>query len=427
MNEHTDNLEADAPEGPTALCWVAIVVVGIAFFCIEHNPVVSRMEMFGTTQDELEANAAGGKLAHQAGFTLLALLGAALLLLPGGRRLRVTGVLPALMGLVAFLCLASALWSINPMQTVKRDVLLMMCFMLALGMARQLSARQVCWLCLIILTCHAATGVAAEVALGTFKPWSADYRFAGTMHPNGQGSNCALLCLAAGCLLRGADRGRIVLLLLFGFGIALMLLTRSRTPFVALLGGLAALVCLRPSPSLVAGVYGLAWSAGAAALIGLFAGLDVVESLPDVLSLGRAEHISTLTGRTELWEELVPYVMERPLLGYGCGSFWNVDHIDDVSQALYWDLSSAHSTYLEMVLAAGLIGGAALILLLAAGLWQAGKQYRKTNDCGDALVFALLVFTVISGVSESELVVPSFMTLIVGFGLNQLAFFAREA
>ncbi len=306
MNEHTEHPEATEPQGPTALCWIAIVVVGVAFFFIEHNLFVSHMEMFGTTQDELEVNAAGGKLAHQAGFTLLVLLGGALLLLPGGRRWRVAGVLPAVIMFIGVLCMASVLWSINTMQTAKRDILLLFCFTAALGLARQLSARQICWLSLIILGGYAAIGVAAEVALGTFKPLSADYRFAGTLHPNGQGPNCARFCLAAICLLKDVKRGRIVLLLLLGCGIALMLLTRSRTAFVGLLAGLAVLACLRPSPTVVAGAYALAWSAGAAALIALCAGLDVVKSLPDLLLLGRAEHITTLTGRTELWEELMP-------------------------------------------------------------------------------------------------------------------------
>jgi O-antigen ligase len=427
MNEQTDNLDSTASQGPTALCWLAIVVLGVAFFCVEHNLFVSRLEMFGTTQDELETNAVGGKLANQVSFSLVALLGLVLLLAPDGRRWRPGGMLPLLMVFLAAWCLASSLWSINMMQTAKRSVIMLFCVVCALGLARQLSARQVGWLCLVVTAAHTALGVGAEIALGTFKPYHADYRFAGTLHPNAQGASCALLCLAAVCLLKGTREGKSVLLVLLVGGAALMLLTRSRTACAALLAGLIALVLVRPSRQLLAGVFGMAWLAGAAVLVALIGGIDVVGELPDLLLLGRVAHVGTLTGRTELWEELLPYAEERPLLGYGYGSFWNVDHIDAVSKALYWDLSSAHSAYLEMVLGVGLIGGTALVLLMAAGLWQAVRQYRWTGDGGDALVFALLVFAVISGIAETDFVVPSFTTLVTGCGLCRLAFFAQEA
>jgi O-antigen ligase len=293
-------------------------------------------------------------------------------------------------------------------------------------MARQLSALQMCWLCLVVSAGYVVVGIAAEIALGTFKPLSADYRFAGTLHPNGQGASCALLCLAAICLLKHTQEGRPVLYALIVCGVALMLLTRSRTSCVALVAGLLALVCVRPSRQTVAGALGLAWLGVAGVLAALLSGIDAIEELPRILLLGRAEHVTTLTGRTELWEELLYYVGERPLLGYGYGSFWSVDHIDYLSTTLYWDLSSAHSVYLEMTLGVGLIGGLALVLMAAVGVWRAARQYRLTSDGGDALVFALLVYGVFDGIAESGFTAPSFMTVVAGYGLCQLAFFARE-
>jgi O-antigen ligase len=426
MNDQLDNVMPTAQRGHAALFWIALVVVGVAFFCTEHNLLITRMDMYGTTQDELETNAAGGKLANQVGFSLIAALGGVLLLLPGGRRWRLGGVLPGLMLFLSAWCLASSLWSINAIQTAKRGIILLFCIAGALGIARQLTSRQVCLLCLAVAASYAAVGFGAEVALGTFKPLDGDYRFAGTLHPNGQGANCALLCLAAVCLLKGAQRGKGVLLILLACGLALMLLTRSRTACVALLASVLAVSIVNPSRRLVAGALAITWFTGAAALVALLCGIDLVKELPGIVLLGRAEHIGTLTGRTELWEELLDYAKEKPLLGYGYGSFWNYDHIDAISKTLFWDLSSAHSVYLEMVLGVGLIGVLALVLTAVTGLGRAVRQYWATRDGGDALVLALLAYGVVDGLSESDYILPSFMTFIAGCGVCRLAFFARE-
>jgi O-antigen ligase len=425
MNQQPDILVPAAPPGPSALCWLALVVVGFAFFCTEHNLFISSLEMYGTTQDELETNAAGGKLANQVGFSLIALLGGVLLLMPGGRAWRLGGVLPVLMILLGVWCLASSLWSINMMQSAKRWLIMVFCLAGTLGVARQLTTRDLTWLCLVITAAYAAIGIGAEVALGTFNPLDPHYRFAGTLHPNGQGANCALLALAIICLLRDTRKGRSALIALLMGAIVLMLLCRSRTAVAALLAGLLAISCTRPSRQLVAGVCALVWLIGAAAMVALVSGFDVVEDLPDILLLGRAEHVGTLTGRTELWEELLPYVEERPLLGYGYGCFWNADHIDAVSKALYWDLSSAHSAYLEMVLGVGLVGGVMVVLLFATALWKAGRRYWETSGSGDAFVFALTVYGVVDGISESDFTAPAFMTFVAGCGLCRLAFFAE--
>jgi O-antigen ligase len=427
MNEPIDNLSSPAPRGPAAACWIAIVVVGVAFFFIEHNVLISRMEMYGTTQDELETNAAGGKLANQVGYSLVALLGGSLLVLPGGRRWRLGGVLPVIVFLFIAWCLASSTWSINPMQSAKRGVILLFCVAGALGIARQLSPRQVCWLCMVVTASYAAIGIGAEIALGTFKVFSADYRFAGTLHPNGQGANCALLCLSTICLLGSARRGRAMFLVLLACGIALMLLTRSRTAVAALLAGLAVVSCINLSRQLVAGALALVWFTAAAALVAVLGGVDLVEEVPRLLTLGRSQDITTLTGRTELWEELIPYAEQKPLLGYGYGSFWNADHIDEFSKSLYWDLSSAHSVYLEMVLGVGLFGLALLVSMLAAGVRRAAGQYRLSRAWGDAFVLAILVYGVVDGFSESDFMSASFYTLVASCGLYRLAFFAQES
>ena len=49
-------------------------------------------------------------------------------------------------------------------------------------------------------------------------------------------------------------------------------------------------------------------------------GFDAIE---DIANLGRERQwIANLTGRTEIWHDLMPDIYARPWLGYGYESFW---------------------------------------------------------------------------------------------------------
>src|SRR5690606_4411617 len=80
--------------------------------------------------------------------------------------------------------------------------------------------------------------------LGTFAPLRTGYRFAGTLHPNQQGINCALLALSAVYLGRvGRTRaGRLTASAALTLAMGFLLLTRSRTSLAA--AGIALLLFL---------------------------------------------------------------------------------------------------------------------------------------------------------------------------------------
>ena len=417
MNQGADNPVAT---GALPRLGPVIVALALAFYCTEHNLFISKMEMFGTNKEDLEKNATGGKLANQFGFSLVATVGV-VLLARGGRRWRFNGLLPLLLPCFLAWCLTTALWSADPARTVKRVGILAFCFLGALGVGRRLRPRDLCVLALSVTATYAAIGLGAEVALRTLK-LSGEYRFAGTLHPNGQGANCALLCLSAVCLLTSGSRHRGLLIALLVFGAGLLVLTKSRTACAALLVGLLALRCLRPSPRVVAATLVAAWFLGILALLAVLAEVDFKEA-GGVLLLGRAEHVGTLTGRTELWPELLPYAKKRLLLGHGYGAFWSADRVEEVSSIVFWGLSSAHSAYLDAVLGFGLVGTGILALVVLAGLVRAGKLYRATGDAGYALMFALLIYGLLDGIAESDFLAPSFVPFITGCGLAHLAYF----
>jgi O-antigen ligase len=123
-------------------------------------------------------------------------------------------------------------------------------------------------------------------------------------------------------------------------------------------------------------------------------------------SLGRD---STLTGRTEVWRAVLPAREQRPLMGYGLGSFWT-----DARRQLY-DIPTAHNGYLDVLLELGEVG----FVFYAVWLLSSARQlYRALAQdyAWASLAICLLLMALVYNVSESAL--NSFteqMTVVMAF------------
>ena len=196
---------------------------------------------------------AGSNWVKGAALSLIGLLGLYCLCRREGRRLQIEGLLPALMIFYLAWAAASLAWSIQPGMSARRLAVLMFCVLGALGFARQFQARDIAFMTVVILGAYLAVGIAAETALGTFRPWASGYRFAGTVHPNTQGGHLTVLCLASLCLARssGSSSARRYWAL-FAVGLAFLLLTKSRTSCGALALALAVLWFAGAAPCAIA-------------------------------------------------------------------------------------------------------------------------------------------------------------------------------
>lgn len=142
-------------------------------------------------------------------------------------------------------------------------------------------------------------------------------------------------------------------------------------------------------------------------------------------SLGRD---STLTGRTEVWSDVIPDVHEQPLLGHGFGSFWT-----DARRERY-DIPTAHNGYLDILLE---LGGVGLVLYTFWALSWARQLHRALAEDYDwaSLGICLLLMALLYNVTESALntlteqmtAVPAFMTLVLSCQFKPRAAFARYA
>jgi exopolysaccharide production protein ExoQ len=130
----------------------------------------------------------------------------------------------------------------------------------------------------------------------------------------------------------------------------------------------------------------------AVAFLALF--LDVGAGL--VETLGRD---ATLTGRTELWQEIV--VMNgNPLFGTGFESFWMGTRLDKIWSNHWWHPNEAHNGYLEVFLNLGWTGLALLAVVIVTGYRNALRRLRRNPEAG-GLALAFLVVGVTYSFTEA--------------------------
>lgn len=104
----------------------------------------------------------------------------------------------------------------------------------------------------------------------------------------------------------------------------------------------------------------------------------------------------TLTGRTGVWESLIPAAMQRPILGSGIGGFW-------ISKTrILYQITEGHSGYLDMILALGFIGMLLVSMFLLSSCRKAQKIMRYDFDWS-CLWICSLVMTVCHNITESSL------------------------
>lgn len=117
---------------------------------------------------------------------------------------------------------------------------------------------------------------------------------------------------------------------------------------------------------------------------------------------------ATLSGRSNIWDQLLPLVYDRPLFGYGFAVFRQPEVFDQFVRAS-WNVSSTHSTYLELCLNIGVPGAAALLFLILVRLFAkiapspASVPVQKQQRLE---VIIILLVLVASGLDAGMLLAP---------------------
>ena len=407
------------------MLWLVIALLTTAFYFIEHGTQISRLDGFAVTADEMVAGVVAGDTGRRLAFPALGLCGALLLARRGGRRLELRSRLGWL--LLAYVAWAgiSILWSDDLPLTLRHFSVLLFCGTGALGIARQVTMRELCLIALAVTGILLVNGVCLEIALGTFQPFSAEYRFAGTLHPNGQAAYCVTMALAAACLARHGGPRRILFWMLCLIGVVFLLLTKSRTGCGAFFA--APLVCgflALPLPKKVMALAGIISLASALLLASSLLDWDIQDRVVNLALIGRQEEADSLSGRIPLWTELTPHVHEHFLFGHGYQTFWNPERIENVSRLLQWAVPNGHCAYLDLLLDLGAIGS---VLCLATAVTGIGAIRRRllAGDYGYEFLFVLIVSRALNGILESTFAeLTSIPPFIMVCGILHLAFYS---
>lgn len=260
--------------------------------------------------------------------------------------------------LILWIAAASALWSINPDQTVRRSIALILTTLSGVVLAARWR-----WsgLAQVIASSYALLAVASLIAALAFPRFGVMHElFPGAwrglwIEKNGLGNmmNLGFVACAASAVLE--PRRARLWWPAAGLCVLLVLMSTSKTALVAcLLGGcgLVLVAIMRRGPiGKVVGTY------GAAMFVLLVAGLALVASNIVLAALGKD---ATLTGRTQIWTAVMRRIQDRPWLGYGYGAVWS-----DPSPwtPLAWIIKQAgfrpahaHNSWLEQWLDLGIVG-----------------------------------------------------------------------
>jgi len=411
--------------------WNTFVFLTLVFFIAHHDifyslkvSEVSGTAVFGTTVDNFTTVVEKGNLLRQVVFLTLGLVATVSLLKNRLWRVKANGLLGWLLLFFLSWAFISFTWADNPQLTIKRLVLLATMVLGAFTISQRFSLRQaVLWVFFsTILYLH--LGIAAEILLGTFYPFSWGYRFAGTLHPNNQSINCVLLLYASLFLTKDDRRWHRILAVVAFESLIFLFLTKCRASL--LFAGLALFLYWMLSTSLLRKFFVVLCLLWVSCLVALFSDL-IIPIINHAIKLGRGDvDTLTLTGRIPLWSQLLSYIANRPIQGYGYDGFWGPQHINEIAKVQEWAVTHAHSAYLDLTLGLGLVGGISYFFIVILGIGKAIAANRYSGDKYFGFVVVALIFAGFDGFLEPIVIMPTHTMFVNMVILSGLGFSIRD-
>jgi exopolysaccharide production protein ExoQ len=411
----------------TKIPWATFFFLTAVFFISHHDWYFSLKGVggsFGTTVDDFTKVVDQGSLLRRIIFFSLGIFAVANLFWKGQYRVKTNGALGWLILFLLAWTFLSLGWSEDPALTFRRLVLFAMLSLGALAISQDFSLHELVLWVFFSTTVYLNVGLVAELALGTFHPLAGGYRFAGTMHPNGQGMNCALLFFASLFLIAAEERWRGVISAIALESLVFLFFTKSRTSFFfAIIAPLFYWVLTWPGKRKF--VLFL-WIVAISCLL-LLLGDYLFPTFQEAITLGRKDSDAlTLTGRIPLWGEVLSYISRRPLLGYGYDCFWTSKHMAEIAGDQAWTVTAAHSSYLELALGLGLVGAILYILITIIGIRQVVIAYKFNHNIYYGFIGSALIFLALTGFLESIPVMPIHVTFIGMVAWAKLGFSQRN-
>ncbi len=146
-------------------------------------------------------------------------------------------------------------------------------------------------------------------------------------------------------------------------------------------------------------------------VIGSGISLWLIQSFDKILViLGKG---STLSGRTDIWNSVLYFIKQRPIIGHGYAGFWvDVGQARHVWGALGYEPVHAHNGFLDLILDLGFIGLAVFLAIFILTYSKLLKAVRRSRDVKMfwPLIFLSMFFML--NISQAQILKVSFNWLV---------------
>lgn len=223
-------------------------------------------------------------------------------------------------------------------------------------------------------------------------------------HKNGLGSCMALSILVEWHRPAGNCLSRALKLIALSLSAILLFFSGSLTPLLALGGTLLFtlsykfLIQYLRVPRYVLALAVVVTVASGAML--LFSGSERITG-----ALGRS---SDLTGRAEIWTLVIPYILERPIYGYGFSGFWSgaSPQSEQIERTMGTMILYSHNGYLEILLNLGILGFTLALACLCTGVHRAVICSELGHSSLNLWPLALLTYVLFQNLGECSIMTP---------------------
>lgn len=418
--ERIDESEPPLSGGPEAASGGGGLVTTIVFVLVMLAMFINPIEPKTSAEFDRATSSLNvltlAKLALAAAATGLG--GIAVLLSPRTRQL--LGSLPGigLLALAGLFC-ATSLFAIESNAMISRaSAMIFVGYLLFTAMAlatlgpRKLLAAIVAGTSLYMLVTWGLFVLVPE--MGTFEEYISATetvrRMGGTGHPNNIAKTAIAIVLVGVAMYLGRTdtlisvgvRGpwqRLVLIAIMILAAATVVATLSRTAMLAGMaaGGILLIDRLYGRGGLALGIIGIASAATLVLAISLVTGEGPFSesAVSAVTKSGDVEELTSLTGRTTIWEEAISFIVKRPLTGYG---------MDSAASVMSREATGTHNLLLHVTFSAGVVACLVMVLMLGWSLvFGATSSYEWIRT--------VLTYVLVSGLVE-DTIIESFPTTL---------------
>jgi exopolysaccharide production protein ExoQ len=311
--------------------------------------------------------------------------------------LRRNGFLVALV----LLALASCSWAATPALVLRRAIAVLGTTLFGIALAVRLSLedqlRLMSWLfriiavlslaCILLLPSY---GISSGVE--DHGEWRGIFS-----HKNGLGFAMALSVFVEWQLPAQTRFSKVLKRFALLLSAVSLFFSGSMTPVFALVGSLLLTGIFKLSQRLRIPLYAIVLATSLMIASGVTAFL--LDSERITAALGRS---ADLTGRTEIWRLVIPYILERPILGYGYSGFWwglSPQSIA-IDQVLGTRIQYSHNGFLEILLTLGAVGFLLVLAFLGTGIKRAYYCSERNQSSIGHWPLTFLLFFILHNVGE---------------------------